>query len=62
MGFQGAQQAVHRGLGQADPVSDLGHPEAWRTRAEDGEDLRCALHRLDHDTLSAMSNNIQDMP
>jgi len=62
VGLQGAQQPVHRGLGQPDPVGDLGHAETRRTGAEDGEDLRCALHRLDHDTLSASPNNIQDMP
>jgi len=60
--LQGAQQPVHRGLGQADPVGDLGHAQARGARAEYGEDLRRALYRLDHDTLSAMPNNIQDMP
>jgi hypothetical protein len=57
---------VHRGLGQADPVRDLGHAQARRPRAENGEDLRRALYRLDHQRLSgglsAMPNNIQDMP
>jgi hypothetical protein len=32
-----------------------------RAGAEDGKDLGRALHRLDHDTLSAMPNNIQEM-
>jgi hypothetical protein len=59
--LQGAQQPVHRGLGQADPVRDLGHAQARGPRAEHGEDLRRALYRLDHDNLSAMPNNIQDM-
>jgi hypothetical protein len=60
--LQGAQQPVHRGLGQAGPVGDLGYAQARGARAEHGEDLRRTLYRLDHDTLSASPNNIQDMP
>ena len=49
-----------RGLAVLDDY--LGHAQARGPRAEHGEDLRRALYRLDHDTLSAMPNNIQDMP
>jgi len=60
--FQGAQQPVHRGLGQADPFGDLGNAETRRPRAQDPQDLGRALHRLDHVALSAIPNNIQDKP
>jgi len=60
--LQGAQQPVHRGLGQADSLGDLGYAQARRPRAEDTEDLGRALYRLDHVALSAIPNNIQDMP
>ena len=59
--LQRAQQSVHRGLGQADPFRDLGHTEPGGAGAEHGQNPGCALHRLDHDDLSAMPNRIQDM-
>jgi hypothetical protein len=58
--LQGAQQPVHRGLGQANSLGDLGHAEARCPRAEDAQDLGRALYRLDHVALSAIPNNIQD--
>jgi len=62
--LQRPQQAVHRGLGQADSLGDLGHAKTRCPRAEDAEDLGRALHRLDHQYLlpglSAIPNNIQD--
>jgi hypothetical protein len=60
--FQRAQQPMHRGLGQANPLRDLGDAETGAAGAENGEDPGCALHRLDHDDLSTMPNTIQDMP
>jgi hypothetical protein len=60
--LQGAQQPVHRRLGQAGPLCYLGHAKTRPAGPEDGTDLGRALYRLDHPALSAMPNNIQEMP
>ena len=57
--LQGAQQPVYRRLGEAKAGGDLGDAEARRAGAEHAEDLRRALHRLDHRTLSAQRDSTQ---
>jgi hypothetical protein len=56
---EGAQQAVNRGLGEADARGDLGHPEPGRTRPQHVEDDRGAFHGLDHGNLSIMPNEFR---
>ena len=60
--LQRAQQPMHCGLGQAGPFCDLGDAETGGAGAENGQNPGRALHRLDHDNLSAMPNTIQDIP
>ena len=59
---QRAEQPVHGRLGQPHLLRDFGDAEPRRAGAKNGKNPGRALHRLDHDNLSAMSNIIQDMP
>jgi hypothetical protein len=46
--FQGAEETMDGGLGQPEPLGELGDPEARDTRTERLEDQGRPLDRLDH--------------